>query len=307
MKVSISGSLTTVSEFRVQCERMKKAGFDAMDFGLYRFYPSADVKVGVYNAFFEQSIEELKAYFAPFKQAAVETGIEISLMHAVFPSYQPVDADFDAYHREVMKKNIILCGFFGCRYMVVHPYTIRDRLAGGGFEAEYAINMELYRSLLPLAKENNVTICLENMFHRDGTKCLDGSCAHADEAVRYIDELNAIAGEERFGFCFDCGHAALCGVNVYDYIHTLGSRLKALHLHDNQGFNDDHLQPYAGRMHWDYLLTALREIGYTGDINFETAAYQTVLGKPVPDKVQDILLKYIADIGYYFAEEIRGG
>lgn len=306
MKVSISVAPKTAEEFREQLAAFKTAGFAAIDFGLYAFYPGMDIKEGKYNDFFARPIDELRAFFTPYKQAAIDCGIEIGLMHAVFPAFQPCGDAFNAYHRDVMKKNVELCGFFGCKYLVVHPFTVRDRLVGGGFEAEYAVNMELYQSLMPLAKQHDVILCLENMFHRDGQKCVNGSCSHALEAKTYIDELNKLAGEERFGFCFDCGHANLCGENVYDFVHILGNRIKALHLHDNQGFNDDHLQPYTGMMRWDYLLAALREIGYTGGLNFETFVYGSVHGKPLPEKVRPIMLKYVADIGHYFVEEIQG-
>lgn len=306
MKVSISVAPKTAEEFGALCAEVKAAGFDAVDLGLYQLYPHTSVRSHKRSEMYSQSMEELQAFFTPFKQAAADNDIEVALMHAIFPGFEHADAEFEAYHREVLKKNIAICGFFGCQYIVVHSYTERDRLTGGTLEQERAINMGLYTSLIPAAKEHGVTVCLENLFYTDGNKRFNGSCSHAREAVQYVDDLNAIAGEEVFGFCFDSGHATLCGENTYDFIHTLGSRLKALHLHDNYGMSDDHLHPYTGMMRWDYLLAALREIGYTGGLNFETFVYGSVHGKTLPEKVRPIMLKYVADIGHYFVEEIQG-
>ena len=48
-----------------------------------------------------------------------------------------------------------------------------------------------------------------------------------------------------------------------------GSRLYALHLHDNRGTDDDHQPPFFGTIDWPDLLGWLQEIGYARSLNFE--------------------------------------
>ncbi|MBQ1729247.1 MAG: DHH family phosphoesterase, partial [Oscillospiraceae bacterium] len=143
-------------------------------------------------------------------------------------------------------------------------------LRRAGADTRHEINIRLFSSLIPDAKRTGVKILLENMFVSWKAKRIEAICADMGEACAYIDELNAIAGEEIFGFCYDSGHAALLGKNQEKAIRTLGHRLLALHLHDNDGVSDSHRFPYYGITDWETVLRALHEIGYSGTLNFET-------------------------------------
>jgi sugar phosphate isomerase/epimerase len=52
-------------------------------------------------------------------------------------------------------------------------------------------------------------------------------------------------------------------------VRSLGSRLKALHIHDNGGIYDDHTAPGFGNVKFNEFCTALKEIGYDGDFVYE--------------------------------------
>jgi sugar phosphate isomerase/epimerase len=55
-----------------------------------------------------------------------------------------------------------------------------------------------------------------------------------------------------------------------DFIRQAGERLKALHIADNLGTNDDHMLPYGkGTLGWSEIMVALREVGYSGLFNYE--------------------------------------
>lgn len=307
MKPSISINPDTPEITRELFEDMSKAGFGAVDFGLHPFYDYSHITNKIQNDFYNQSLEELYAYFTPHKQAAEANGLEIGQTHAIFPTRVRGADEHNAYLIEVIKKNIAITAFFGCKYIVVHPYIEVGRSPWEGKAYEHEQNIALYTALIPTAKEYGVTICLENMFFSgDGRKMIAAACYTGEEAVAYVDELNAIAGEEIFGYCLDTGHAALCGLNIYDMIRTLGPRIKALHMHDNQGIRDDHLQPYTGTACWSWMLQALKEVGYTGNMNFETTAYAGVCGKILPVELRPVMLRYIADVGKYFAKQVQG-
>ena len=113
------------------------------------------------------------------------------------------------------------------------------------------------------------------------------ACADASEAIRYIDTLNEEAGEEIFAFCLDTGHANLLSKNLYQYIPSLGDRLILLHLNGNTG--------------WDEFLRALKEIGYKGDLNFET--HKGI--KNLPEEVRQDGIRLISSIGRYFRKRIE--
>ena len=164
----------------------------------------------------------------------------------------------------------------------------------------------MYRRLIPAARLTGVKVCLENLFvTRDG-RALPRACADAGEACRYIDLLNAEAGCEAFGFCFDVGHANITGRNLAQDVRTLGKRLTVLHMHDNNGVRDQHMLPLTQKSaagvptDWEGFLQALSEIGYAGPLNFETFAAVDM----VPAPLQPATLRYVAAIGAYFRDRL---
>ena len=111
-----------------------------------------------------------------------------------------------------------------------------------------------------------------------------------------IDSYNAQAGKECFGLCLDTGHLNLVKQDVRYYIPILNKRIKALHIHDNDGLSDTHKAPYTGTIVWKDFCDELRKIGYNGDITFETFN-QTSL-KVIDRELLTPWLKLICQIGY---------
>jgi sugar phosphate isomerase/epimerase len=119
-----------------------------------------------------------------------------------------------------------------------------------------------------------------------------------------IDRYNAIAGKECFGLCLDTGHLNLLKLDMRWYIPILGKRIKAVHIHDNDGMADRHKAPYTGTLVWKDFYSALKEIEYNGDLNFETY-HQTSTG----DTDEELILPWlelICKIGRYFKKKIEG-
>ncbi|MBR2328556.1 MAG: sugar phosphate isomerase/epimerase, partial [Clostridia bacterium] len=65
---------------------IKECGFESIDFNIDHYLNIGKlVKEGVYPSFFDKSIEEILAFFAPLKEASEATGVSIGQMHAPFP------------------------------------------------------------------------------------------------------------------------------------------------------------------------------------------------------------------------------
>jgi L-ribulose-5-phosphate 3-epimerase len=69
------------------------------------------------------------------------------------------------------------------------------------------------------------------------------------------------------GLCFDSGHANRRG--ELDLVALWGSRLAALHLHDNRGDRDAHDLPLNGTIPWDRVMGDIRAAGYAKPICLE--------------------------------------
>ena len=279
---------------------IKAAGFEALDFGLNTTW--AQLKAPGPLDFYSDD-EKVKAYTEEIKTAAKKHGLAFGQFHAPFPTWIKDHERAIEKARLAVIKSIEVCAACGCDKIVVHPNV------DGNFEhtlpakEEWDLNIAFYSSLIPYLKRYGVTCCLENMFSVDMTtkKNYASSCSNMGEAVRYIDTLNEIAGEKRFGFCLDTGHLAILGGDLYRAIIELGDRLVALHIHDNDGKDDQHSAPYIGGIViWERFLRGLKEIGYTGNINFETGGALTRF----PNELLPSILKLIADTGVYFRDQL---
>ncbi len=282
---------------------IKECGFEGIDYGMNAFFKSTFDQENL-TSFFDHDIEQLYEYYASLKKASEENEIAISQVHGLFPIYYPEQEAKNQYVVEILKKMIALCRYLDSNIIVVHPWSN----PGLRKEEVKQINLDIYRQLIPTAKEYGVTICLENLYTLYVDTYHEGSCTDAEEACWYIDVLNTEAGEDIFGFCLDVGHANMFGKNIYQYITTLGKRLKTVHIHDNAGTCDSHMIPYTQRVmkgmgsavDWNGFLKGLKEVGYEGPISFET--FRVI--QQMPDELLGYVLKLIGAMGAYFRKEI---
>ena len=168
-----------------------------------------------------------------------------------------------------------------------------------GSETERAMNLEFFRSLIPMLKEHHAGVCVENLYQSVGGRITEGTCADPAEAIWYVDTLNQLAGEELFGCCLDTGHMELVHRTPADYVRKVGNRLKILHMHENDAIGDLHQMPYTfGKkpedgVDWQDFSKALDEVGFDGTLSFETFPCMNSFPRGVRGKV----LRTICEIG----------
>ncbi len=93
----------------------------------------------------------------------------------------------------------------------------------------------------------------------------------AFENLRRLDYLEYVlshVNSPRAGFCYDSGHHNSFTPNE-DLLPKYGSRLFALHLHDNDGTDDQHLLPFDGTLDWAVAMRGIEQAGYTGAVALE--------------------------------------
>jgi len=278
-------------------KRIKEAGFDGVDANFNPIMSSAAIVRKEKFPFV--SDPDFLRYFDPWKDAAKKYGLENFQAHAPYPCMLPDGGEYNDYLLEALKKMIQGCRHVGCSRLVIHPffytYTVDKK-------AEWELNIKNYSSLIQVAKENDVIICLENMFAHCRNKIMAAICSDMEEACRYVDTLNDLAGERRFAFCLDTGHLQLVSIDIKNAILKLGDRIEALHIHDNDGIVDQHMPPYMGVMDWSRFTDGLKEIGYKNSINFET--YNAL--KAFDRELAGDVLSLIAKTGRLFARRIEG-
>lgn len=288
---------------------LKDCGFVHADFSLNGYLLNTDLYQNSLNKFLDKSVAELEEFFAPQKQAAKENGIMINQMHMPYPIYVPRGTKElnDYLWTQVAPKSMELCAFMECPYIVIHGFKLARYL--GSEEAEWEKTEAFIDSIAPMAKEQGITICIENLYEGMGGHLVEGPCCNAFKAAARIDRINEKYGAEVLGFCFDTGHANLVGLDMESFLTTLGSRLKVLHIHDNDGISDLHQIPFTfaktrenkSSTDWDGFIRGLRAIHFDGVLSFETAPVLTAF----PQELKEEALGFIAKIGAYFAEEIE--
>lgn len=269
-------------------ELYAEAGFRHLDFSMFRMDTDTHPLCG----------DGWQNYVKLVKATADRLGVSFTQAHAPFPTVNYLRAGYSEKMQPRVCRSIEVAGMLGIKHIVVHPCLLCH--APAGVTDQKAYNVEIYRQLLPYAQKWDVVICLENMWDWDGmtdrAKCC--VCSTSDQFAEYVDALN----DRHFAACLDIGHAGMVGERAQDAIRGLGHRLEALHVHDNDDHYDLHQIPFTGRVEWGEVIKALREVGYKGELTFETCGWINNM-PPEPKLILDSL-KYLYSLGEYLVSEI---
>ncbi len=135
--------------------------------------------------------------------------------------------------------------------------------AGTATEKKAEANAKVIRRLTEHLDGTDMTICLENLFVKPGVVPV------VNTADMLLDVIARTDGKH-LGICLDTGHLNVVGGDQLEFIRKSGSRLKALHIADNEGSWDMHMMPYGrGTVDFGAVRRGLREIGYDGLYNLE--------------------------------------
>lgn len=293
--LGIDGAYNIDGAYRLIAE----SGFDAVDANIDHLVSGADIRNKRIPGHLTGDNIDMEL-LRPWKDAALKYGLDNYQAHAPFPSYLTDEAEYNDVIIKMLRNTIRGCDYIGCRNLVIHPFynSYANRVDP---QIEWEVNIERYSTLIPVAKEYGVTVCLENVFTMYRNKAMAAICSNPDDACRYIDTLNDIAGEKCFGFCLDTGHLLLVGGDIKNTIVKLGDRIAAFHVHDNNGITDQHLAPYMGVQDWDAFIDGLRAIRFDKTLSFETFNIWNVVDKELCPS----MLKFIAETGRMFAKRAQ--
>lgn len=216
---------------------------------------------------------------------ANDAGITFSQVHAPWPT-DDLTPESRAVKLDYMKRAIRGTAFLDGKYLVVHPVMP----FGWGEDKDPAFTMqcnrELFTALCSYADDFGVGICIENMpFRAYGI-------SHTAAMMDFLRELNL----PNFFFCLDTGHANFFGESSAEMVRISREYLRVLHVHDNDGRQDQHRPPYMGTIDWEDFRCALKEVGYQGVLSLETA-----IPKRYPEPLYDHFCRGLAMTADYLA------
>ncbi len=316
MKVGIqTGNVVDKLGFERGYAALREAGFEGIDWNLDHACSGMNLIQGTYRGtcILEKSLDEVISFYEEELSVIKKNGLSILQCHAPFPSYVVGRPDVADYCTEIFERLIEFCDAVGCSYVVTHPAFSKPQMTERDIDAA---NEAFYTALIPALRKckNQVIVCIENSDARTLAQdppyryiyMDDDFCGIPSKAPKVIDAYNRIAGKEVFGLCLDTGHLNLTGITAEEYILAVGNRLKVLHIHDNNAAGDWHLAPFTGNVDWQGFCRALREIGYMGNLAFETFAHFD-RALEVNEEIAKIRLKNIAGIGHAFRKRIESG
>jgi sugar phosphate isomerase/epimerase len=165
--------------------------------------------------------------------------------HAVITITEPVKSDRIRMVDEI-KRALEIAEVVPFRYMVQHIGVVNEEYSDRAVDAAFSSLEEL--SLF--ARQRGVEILLENIPNRLSTA----------ERLKHFVEVTHL----NLNFVFDLGHAHI-GDGIENEFEIMKDRIRSLHVHDNNGKEDQHLFPLlaeGGSIDWR---AAMRLLGSCPD------------------------------------------
>ncbi len=177
--------------------------------------------------------------------AACTAGLSVHAYHAAFSKINSIWEAGDEGEAlcAFLERSVTEASALGIGVAVVH-------LSSGNTPPAYnELGLSRYARLVELGKKNGVRIAFENLRR---TEYLDFVLDNLPDA----------------GFCFDCGHEKLYN-GGYGVLEKHADRLLCMHLHDNNGSEDNHFVPFDGSIDWSRLCARLKAVRPDCPLTFE--------------------------------------
>ncbi len=155
----------------------------------------------------------------------------------------------DGINGDEIKNNLLSC-IDDCKRFEI-PTAVVHITSGSNPPPCNKIGLDRINYLVEAAERNNVKLALENL-----------------RRPEYLGFVFSNIQSEKLGFCYDSGHE-YCFTKGTDLLAEYGARLMALHLHDNDGTEDQHLIPCEGLIDWKVVLEKLCKAKYPGPFALE--------------------------------------
>ncbi len=227
---------------------------------------------------------------ARLRAASDRHGLPFVQAHGPMYDYYGPDAE---EHLADTFRCIEWCGLLGVPWMVMHAYMPEGVDSPAHRQHCLDINLEYFRQFFPALEKHQVGIAIENSSDFWGRKRRYSSVS--GDLITLCDALD----HELIGLCWDTGHAQLQKLDQEAAISSMGARLKAIHVQDNDGLSDAHILPFHGKIDWNAVVAGLKGAGYQGPWTFEVGNAI----RPLPDPLRDDAIRLMGSIGRHFTAQ----
>ena len=247
----------------------KKAGFDAIDINLG--------KVDYLNDGWQKDVEEAIA-------DAEREGIFFEMCHLPFiQAGAPLYGEAYEIFCKRMHGAIEAAKMIGAKCAVMHPNAATIQTKFFNRKEQFDAVISHLAPFVDHAERIGVSTVVENM------RVIPTFVA-SHRYTQTPEEICEVADALGIGICWDFGHANISGICQSEGLAYVGKRLRAIHVNDNFGINDDHVPPFIGNVNWKDAMHGLALTGFDGLLNFEIST-----GK-LPAAVREDHAKYLLDV-----------
>lgn len=212
-------------------------------------------------------------YWDAMLKSVVGTNVKISV-HAPCVCVNLADESDENWFK-IYKDTILFAQKYQAEFVVVHT---NEAWQGDAKRVQQLVEERLLQ-IVTFAKSKQVQILIENV----GLVSKNNLLYDFDDYCKLL---------ERFPSCaalLDTGHAHVNGWDLPSVMAKLGERVRALHLHDNDGQGDTHLCIAAGSIGWDSCLAAVKEHAPQAKLVLE---YTSIAAKAIPEHLNELRKKY---------------
>ena len=232
-------SLSATADF------LADAGFDGVDLSLDELEPDGD--------------DILRSVLYSFGNRAAARGLTIPMCHLPFFMPSPDDgAAMTRFSREI-QAGLRMAAMLKIPDAVIHPIVRHESKRCRDVWLEE--NIRFLTPIRDLAGKLGITLCMENMTGKP-------YATHPSEAVFGSTAADILELSERLDamVCWDFGHANITGLCQSVELEKLRGRVRCLHIHDNDGVQDNHRIPFecpastplGGCVDWEDAAEGLR-------------------------------------------------
>ena len=232
-------SLSATADF------LADAGFDGVDLSLDELEPDGD--------------DILRSVLYSFGNRAAARGLTIPMCHLPFFMPSPDDtASMTRFSREI-QAGLRMAAMLKIPDAVIHPIVRHESRRDRNFWMNE--NVTFLTPIRELAGKLGITLCIENMTGKP-------YATHPSEAVFGSTAADILELSERLDamVCWDFGHANITGLCQSVELEKLRGKVRCLHIHDNDGVQDNHRIPFecpastplGGCVDWEDAAEGLR-------------------------------------------------
>jgi len=126
-------------------------------------------------------------------------------------------------------------------------------------------------------EQADIQVLIENSYDEYKNGFCYNDYSEAWKLCAVCHRCNELCGADKFGICINVGYANLLGTNIKEILSACKEYLKAVHVNDNNGMENQQQMPYTftvGRginaTDWESIVNELKKICFDGWYIFDT-------------------------------------